>query len=116
MPIGKNALKRVTNNGYSNVSTSAPDMENSEVAEVKVKEEKPATKKSTKKPATTEVKATKAEEKKPATKSAPKKPAAPKAKPEEKPVLVLEEEKEEITHPDGFVKIALGMDMPEYLL
>ena len=121
MPIGKNALKRVTNNGYSNVSTSAPDMENSEVAEVKVKEEKPATKKSTKKPATTEVKATKAEEKKPvakkpATKSAPKKPAAPKAKPEEKPVLVLEEEKEETTHPDGFVKIALGMDMPEYLL
>ena len=116
MPIGKNALKRVTNNGYSNVSTSAPDMENSEVAEVKEKEEKPATKKSTKKPATTEVKVTKAEEKKPATKSAPKKPAAPKAKPEEKPVLVLEEEKEETTHPDGFVKIALGMDMPEYLL
>ena len=116
MPIGKNALKRVTNNGYSNVSTSAPDMENSEVAEVKVKEEKPATKKSTKKPATTEVKATKAEEKKPATKSAPKKPAAPKAKPEEKPVLVIEEKKEETTHPDGFVKIALGMDMPEYLL
>ena len=28
MPIGKNALKRVTNNGYSNVTTSAPDMEN----------------------------------------------------------------------------------------
>ena len=58
----------------------------------------------------------KAEEKKPATKSAPKKPAAPKAKPEEKPVLVIEEKKEETTHPDGFVKIALGMDMPEYLL
>ena len=106
MPIGKNALKRVTNNGYSNVSTSAPDMENSEVAEVKVKEEKPATKKSTKKPVA----------KKPATKSAPKKPVDPKAKPEEKPVLVIEEKKEETTHPDGFVKIALGMDMPEYLL
>ena len=28
MPIGKNAIKRVTNNGYSNVKTSAPDMEN----------------------------------------------------------------------------------------
>ena len=121
MPIGKNALKRVTNNGYSNVSTSAPDMENSEVAEVKVKEEKPTPKKSTEKAETTEVKATKAEEKKPAakkptTKSAPKKPAAPKAKPEEKPVPVLEEAKEETTHPDGFVRIALGMDMPEYLL
>lgn len=31
MPIGKNAIKRVANNGYSNVKTSAPDMENSEV-------------------------------------------------------------------------------------
>ncbi len=31
MPIGKNSLKRVTNNGYSSVKTSAPDMENSTV-------------------------------------------------------------------------------------
>ena len=31
MPIGKNAIKRVENNGYSNVKTSAPDMENSNV-------------------------------------------------------------------------------------
>ena len=29
MPIGKNAIKRVSNSGYSNVQTSAPDMENS---------------------------------------------------------------------------------------
>lgn len=29
MPIGKNAIKRVENNGYSKVTTSAPDMENS---------------------------------------------------------------------------------------
>lgn len=42
MPIGKNAIKRVANNGYSNVKTEAPDMENSTVAEVK----KPASKKS----------------------------------------------------------------------
>ena len=33
MPIGKNAIKRVENNGYSNVASSAPDMENSIVAE-----------------------------------------------------------------------------------
>ena len=33
MPIGKNAIKRITNNGYSNVQTSAPDMENSVVEE-----------------------------------------------------------------------------------
>jgi hypothetical protein len=29
MPIGKNAIKRVSNNGYSKVKTTAPDMENS---------------------------------------------------------------------------------------
>ena len=31
MPIGKNAIKRVGNNGYSNLKTAAPDMENSTV-------------------------------------------------------------------------------------
>ena len=31
MPIGKNAIKRVENNGYSKVESSAPDMENSHV-------------------------------------------------------------------------------------
>ena len=31
MPIGKNAVKRVENNGYSKVQSSAPDMENSNV-------------------------------------------------------------------------------------
>ncbi|MBO5027351.1 MAG: hypothetical protein IJY63_00315 [Clostridia bacterium] len=31
MPIGKNAIKRVENNGYSKVASSAPDMENSHV-------------------------------------------------------------------------------------
>ncbi len=35
MPIGKNAIKRVSNSGYSNVQTTAPDMENSVVAEKK---------------------------------------------------------------------------------
>ncbi len=31
MAIGKNAIKRVENDGYSKVATSAPDMENSNV-------------------------------------------------------------------------------------
>ena len=35
MPIGKNSLKRVSNNGYSKVASSAPDMENSEINLVK---------------------------------------------------------------------------------
>ena len=34
MPIGKNAIKRVENNGYSKVKTTAPDMENSVIAKV----------------------------------------------------------------------------------
>lgn len=38
MPIGKNAIKRVSNSGYSNVQTTAPDMENSVIAEPKVEE------------------------------------------------------------------------------
>ncbi len=31
MPVGKNSIKRVTNNGYSKVTSKAPDMENSTV-------------------------------------------------------------------------------------
>ena len=31
MPIGKSAIKRITNNGYTNTKTTAPDMENSTV-------------------------------------------------------------------------------------
>ena len=70
MPIGKNAIKRVTNNGYSSVQSSAPDMENSnvianpseEVMEKIVKpiEKKTATKKTTtKKPTAKKTCATK---------------------------------------------------------
>ncbi len=33
MSIGKNAIKRVENNGYSHVHSGAPDMENSVIAE-----------------------------------------------------------------------------------
>lgn len=46
MSIGKNAIKRVENNGYSNVQTSAPDMENSDVVpETPVKEKRAPAKK-----------------------------------------------------------------------
>ena len=67
MPIGKNSLKRVTNNGYSAVKTAAPDMENSTVvteptpvAETKPttpNAEKPAAKKATAPKSTTAKKA-----------------------------------------------------------
>ena len=33
MPLGRDSIKRVKNNGYTRISTSAPDMENSSIAE-----------------------------------------------------------------------------------
>lgn len=35
MPVGKNSIRRVANNGYSKVKTEAPDMENSTVVTAK---------------------------------------------------------------------------------
>ena len=93
MPIGKNAIKRITNNGYSNVQTSAPDMENSTIAKAeeapKVEEPKIEA------PATTPEVAPK--------KTAPKKTA-------KKPVKKSEPTKQ------GFVHLAIGDDLPYYLL
>ncbi len=68
MPIGKNALKRVTNNGYSAVTITAPDMENSviEATPEKPVKEKPA--KAEKKTATE-----KTAKKAPSKKESPKK-------------------------------------------
>ena len=95
MPIGKNAIKRVENNGYSKVKSTAPDMENSEIvvavepaptvvefvpAPVKSAEKKPAAKKPT--------------AKKPAAKKAPVKKAGKSVEP----------------------AISLGQDLPFYLL
>ena len=87
MPIGKNALKRVTNNGYSKVASEAPDMENSthEPETVTPKVEEP------KKSVTKEKKA-KSSTKKTTTKT------------------------ETASHPDGFVRVSLGADLPVHLL
>ncbi len=94
MPIGKNAIKRVENNGYSKVESSAPDMENSHVianpdpqvveklvapVEVAAAEVKPA-------------------KKTPAKKATAKKSCAKKAV------------------KDGFARVEVGADMPYYLL
>jgi hypothetical protein len=90
MPIGKNAIKRVENNGYSKVKTNAPDMENSHVIaniseEVMEKIVAPVEKKTA------------------AKKPAAKKPAAKKA-------TVKKVEK------DGFERVEVGTEMPYYLL
>ena len=97
MPIGKNAIKRVENNGYSKVVTTAPDMENSNV----IANPDPQVVEKLITPVETAAK-------KPAAKKpAAKKPAMKKcvAKPVEKPA-----EKE------GFVRVEVGNDMPYYLL
>ncbi|MBO5261976.1 MAG: hypothetical protein J6B45_02920 [Clostridia bacterium] len=126
MPIGKNAIKRVTNNGYSNVKTAAPDMENSvEVKEAPalVAEEKVSAKKTsaktpskaaeTKKAADTKVSA----EKKTTGTKAPKK--SMEAEPELSPVKTVEKvvkktSKAQKRQGDGYVN--LGGELPYYLL
>jgi hypothetical protein len=104
MPIGKNAINRVKNNGYSNVETSAPDMENSVIANpdpqvvekmVKPVEEKTAKKAPAKKTAAKKAPATEA----PAKKTPAKKPAVKKAPANE-----------------GFKRVEVGNEMPYYLL
>lgn len=45
MPIGKSSIARVANNGYSNVKTEAPDMENSHIENPVEMTEKVAAKK-----------------------------------------------------------------------
>lgn len=91
MPIGKNAIKRVENNGYSKVETKAPDMEHSVIAkpdkQVEEKLIKPVAEKCAKKTA----------KKSATTKSASKK-------------------KEVKAQKDGFERVSLGGEMPFYLL
>ena len=98
MPIGKNAIKRVENNGYSNVKTSAPDMENSNVIanpDVQVVEKliAPVEKATAKKAPAKKTVAKKAPAKKPAVKAAPTAPAK-----------------------DNFARVEVGESMPYYLL
>ena len=92
MPIGKNAIKRVSNSGYSNVQSSAPDMENSVVAEKKV-EEKP-----------------KAEAVTVAVEKAPAKDSAKKTTKKTTKKTVKAPQKQ------GFDYINIGKDLPYYLL
>ena len=93
MPIGKNAIKRVENNGYSKVVTTAPDMENSNV----IANPDPQVVEKLITPVETAAK------KPAAKKSAAKKPAAKKT-------VAKSAEKE------GFVRVEVGNDMPYYLL
>ena len=102
MPIGKNAIKRVLNNGYSNVKTEAPDMENSVIEEVKKPSVKKAPAKNPAPKGITSSKKSKSGIKNPAPKAAimiDPKPAQkknaekPAEKPAQKPIIIAEEEK-----------------------
>ena len=94
MPIGKNSIKRVKD-GYSEIKTTAPDMENStvlanpapEIIEVLVPKAKPVAKK----PAP----------KAPTKKYSPKKTVEKTTAPEEK---------------NGFLRFGFGEELPIYLL
>ena len=93
MSIGKSAIKRVENNGYSKVQTTAPDMENNHVIanaseEVMEKIVKPIEKKTATKKTT-------------AKKPTAKKTCATKCVKEEK---------------NAFERVEVGADMPYYLL
>ena len=124
MPIGKSALKRVENNGYSAVKTSAPDMENSTVVEKKSAPVSQKTAKETvKKPAAAKKTAKKPEAKKPETKKPEtKKPEAKKPAAKKAPAKIGETKApvvkavETATGKDGFEKVSLGGEMPVYLL
>lgn len=97
MPIGKNAIKRVENNGYSKVKTDAPDMVNSTVIGATSKEVIEMVEKSVEAQAKqVEV----AEVKAPAKKSTAKKPTAKKT----------------VKKADNFSRFSFGEDLPYYLL
>lgn len=106
MPIGKNAIKRVENNGYSNVKTAAPDMENSVVIpalaeEVMEKLVKPVEEKTAKKRG-----------RKPAVK-----PEPVKAEPAKKKASVKKAAKKQAVEGKPAVeRVELGAEMPYYLL
>lgn len=97
MSVGKNAIKRVANDGYANVKSVAPDMENSNVIanpapQVVEKLIKPVEEKTAKKTPVKKVTPKKAVAKKPACQKACK------------------------TEKDGFVRVGFGEDLPYYLL
>ena len=103
MPIGKNAIKRVANNGYSNVKTSAPDMENSEIESKK--SEDVAEKKSAPKKTSTQKTGTQKKTSAPKKSAAATKPSAPKA-----PRVT------EASKTQGIEHLSLGDELPVYLL
>ena len=137
MPIGKNAIKRVENNGYSKVKTSAPDMENSHVIAAPDKQvvEKlvaPVEKATAAKKATASKPAAKTTAKTTAKSSAKPAAKAPAKETTKTPVKATKKgsagsssvkkttAQKTVTKPvekkNGFARVELGSSMPYYLL
>ena len=137
MPIGKNAIKRVENNGYSKVKTSAPDMENSHVIAAPDKQVVEKLVAPVEKATAAKTAAKKATATKPAAKTAAKSSAKPAAKAPAKettktPVKATKKgsagsssvkkttAQKTTTKPvekkNGFARVELGSSMPYYLL
>ena len=122
MPIGKNAIKRVTNNGYSKVKAEAPDMENSTVIEKEAKIVEP--KKTVAKKSPDAPKADTSNKKSSSTKKTTKKTStvAPQKsyekEPDFSPVKTAEKviSKEENNEREGNGYVNLGGKMPIHLL
>ncbi len=110
MPIGKNSIKRaVNNNGYSNVKTTAPDMENSEVTiptPVEVAEKVA--------PQTVKAKKTTSTVKKTACKKTVKPVENTPEKAEEKPVKKVPAKK--CVKAKKSERVEIGGELPVYLL
>ena len=117
MPIGKSAINRITNNGYSSVKTDAPDMENStvltnpspEVIEKMIPSSKTLAPKA-KKTASAAKKSTPNKKSPTEKNTAAKKNSAPKAKQASTSKTENSEEK------NGFVYINVGQELPVHLL
>ena len=124
MPIGKNAIKRVVNNGYSAVKTSAPDMENSVVEEKDKTVAKKPTPSQNKSTAAKKTATQKTATQKSSSKPQQKNPTAPKKSLEKEPELSPVKTAEKITKKqaksqkdNGFDYINLGRgELPYYLL
>ena len=128
MPIGKSSINRVTNNGYSNVKTKAPDMENSTVianpspqvvekllpkteAKKETAAKKPAAKTGAAK--TTTAKATATAKKPTAAKTTAAKPAAKKPAQTKPAAPAVKKEEVEIK---GASYVNVGRSLPTHLL
>ncbi len=130
MPIGKNALKRVENNGYSKVETQAPDMENSTVIanidqqvveKILAPVEKKAKARGRKKAAPVEAVAEVPVEKPAKRKYTKRKVAvaeAPvvEAKPAKRKYVKRRPEEKKAEGKAGFDRVEVGQGMPYYLL